>query len=208
MKFEKITDNKIRITLTLQDLAKNHLDLHSFMANSDEAKNLFFTALMEAEDKIGFETDNYDLHFEAFASDDGNFIITITRHKSKVMLEKSKQKRLKVRRKFSLPGSSNIFFVYAFDSFENFCMFVSSINDKKILSIAKKISLYEYDGIYYLLFDNINISNTFIKHFHLSLVEFSTYIDNSDLFAYKLFEFGKCVMKHNAIKTCMNYFCK
>ena len=33
MRFEKLNENKIRITLTNKDLEKKNIDFHSFMAN-------------------------------------------------------------------------------------------------------------------------------------------------------------------------------
>ena len=41
MKFEKLNDNKIRITLTIQDLAEKEIDFHVFMSNSIEAQDRY-----------------------------------------------------------------------------------------------------------------------------------------------------------------------
>ena len=41
MKFEKINDDKIKITLSSADLEANDLDLHSFMSDSSETQSLF-----------------------------------------------------------------------------------------------------------------------------------------------------------------------
>ena len=45
MKFEKLNENKIRITLNNQDLAEKHIDFQSFMSNSQESQNLFLDML-------------------------------------------------------------------------------------------------------------------------------------------------------------------
>ena len=41
MRFEKINEDKIRITLNHEDLLKKDIDFHSFMANSIESQDLF-----------------------------------------------------------------------------------------------------------------------------------------------------------------------
>ena len=81
MKIEKLTENKIKITLNIDDLDENNINLHSFMANSFETQDLFYTILDKAEKEVGFITDNYKLMIEALSSSDGTFILTITRLK-------------------------------------------------------------------------------------------------------------------------------
>lgn len=70
MRIEKITDNKIRITLNIEDLKEKNMDLHSFMANSFESQSLFLDMLEEADKEVGFKTDNYRLMIEAIATSD------------------------------------------------------------------------------------------------------------------------------------------
>lgn len=67
MQIEKITENKIRITLNAQDLEENNIDLHSFMSNSPESQDLFYNVLDKAEKEIGFITKDYKLMIEALA---------------------------------------------------------------------------------------------------------------------------------------------
>lgn len=45
MKFEKISENKIKITLTSQDLKDKNIDFHSFMSNTLEKQDLFWDIL-------------------------------------------------------------------------------------------------------------------------------------------------------------------
>ena len=67
MQIEKLNENKIRITLNLDDLKENNIDLHSFMANSIETQDLFYSMLDRAEKEVGFKTQNYKLMIEALA---------------------------------------------------------------------------------------------------------------------------------------------
>ena len=67
MQIEKITENKIKIILNIQDLQEKNIDLHSFMSNSIESQDLFYDMLDKAKKEIGFETKDYKLIIEALA---------------------------------------------------------------------------------------------------------------------------------------------
>lgn len=73
MRIEKITENKIRIILNIQDLQENNIDLHSFMSNSIETQDLFYDMLEKAEKEIGFKTKDYKLMIEALAVPERQF---------------------------------------------------------------------------------------------------------------------------------------
>ena len=79
MKFEKLNENKIRITLNNQDLIEKNINFNSFMSNSTEAQNLFLDMLEEAEEKIGFITKDHKIKIEALAMADGDFVVNITK---------------------------------------------------------------------------------------------------------------------------------
>ena len=89
MKIEKLTENKIRITLNLSDLEEEHIDLHSFMSNSAESQALFCSLLNKAEKEVGFYTKDYKLMIEAIAVPEGNFILTVTRLPEKEQVKKT-----------------------------------------------------------------------------------------------------------------------
>ena len=79
MKIEKLNEDKIRITLNLEELKNKNVDFHSFMSNPIETQSFFLDMLDEAEREIGFSTENYRIAIEALAMSNGNFIFTVTR---------------------------------------------------------------------------------------------------------------------------------
>ena len=205
MRFEKLNENKIRITLTNQDLIKKNVDFHSFMANPIESQDLFFDMLDEAEKEIGFVTKDYKIRIEALQIAGGDFVLTITR--SLPENEKVQQKKkIHIRRKKLTFKESQV--IYCFNTFDDFCCFSNFLNtyNVKITNIAKNISLYEYKNNYYLIFSNINLNHTDLKKLFSTITEFATYVSNSELFTRKLIENGKIIMKNNAIKTSIEYF--
>lgn len=207
MKFEKLNENKIRITLNNQDLAEKHIDFQSFMSNSQESQNLFLDMLDEAERKVGFITKDYKIRIEALAMSDGNFILTITRFGKNIDndIKPSKMKKVKIKRKNLDMTSKQL--IYKFNSFDDFCSFSNFISKlDNFTNIAKSMILYLYNNNYYLCISNINVENDNIKQLYTLITEFGTYVDNSEVFGRKLAECGKIIMKNNAIKTCMKYF--
>ena len=67
MKFEKINKDKIQITLNLKDLEEKNIDFHLFMSNPIESQHILLDMLDEAKEKIGFDTNNYNIKVEALA---------------------------------------------------------------------------------------------------------------------------------------------
>ena len=207
MKFEKLNENKIRITLNNQDLIDKNIDFHSFMSNSQESQNLFLAMLDEAEKKVGFVTKDYKLRIEALAMSDGNFILTITRFGKNVdtNTKLSKTRNLKIKRKNLDMTSKQL--IYRFDTFDDFCNFSNFISKlDNFYSIAKNMVLYSYQNSYYLCLTGINVEHKSIKQLYTLITEFGTYVDNSEIFGRKLTECGKVIIKNNAIKTCIKFF--
>jgi len=207
MKFEKLSENKIRITLNTQDLAEKHIDFHSFMSNSLETQNLFLDMLDEAEKTVGFNTKDYKIRVEALAMSDGNFVVTVTRITPNIDIDSAipKTRRLKTRRKIADATSTQV--VYEFNNFEDFCSFSNFVSDiSKFSTIAKTTILYLYKEKYYLVFSNIDLNHPQIDKFYCIATEFATYLHNSELFSRKLIERGTLIFKNNALKNCIKYF--
>ena len=190
MKFEKLNENKIKIILSNQDLVEKDIDFHSFMSSSIESQDLFLDVLAQAEKEVGFITKDYKIKIEAFAMTDGDFIITITRLSQEYDREKAfNKKKVNIHRKKSNISLPQV--IYAFPCFDDFCNYVDFAFPqffRKQSSIAKSISLYSYNGIYYLLFTGINPLYPFLSKFYTSITEFGTYVSNPELFSHKLVE--------------------
>ncbi len=203
MQIEKLNENKIRITLNLEDLKEKNIDLHSFMSSSIESQDVFYDMLDKAEKEVGFKTKDYKLMIEALAVPEGKFILTVTRF----LPEKEQIKKVKVKRKSINP--ENAVAIYMFNTFESyieFCNYVKkSINNTTYLKFKKSI-LYKYNSKYYLCITINNISLKTFKSIHCSIIEFGTHITNSDLFERKLIEYGNIIFKTKAIDNCIKAF--
>ena len=205
MRFEKLNEDKIRITLSHQDLEDKHIDFHSFMSNSIESQDLFFDMLDKAEKEIGFITKDYKIRIEALAMAGGDFVLTITR----TVPEKEKtpyRKKVTIKRKKPSYEASQV--IYSFPNFDDYCLFIDLLktNNFNMNNIAKSIILYEYNHTYYLCFYNINLDYTDLKNLLSNITEFGTFVNHSELFLRKMNESGKVIMKHNALKIASKYF--
>lgn len=206
MKIEKLTDNKIRIIINLDELAEKNIDVHSLTKNNDKAHLLFQSILSEAEKQVGFKVQNCKLLVEAFSTSEGYVVFTLTKYKNEISPENS-SKRVKFRRKAFSSSYKNA--IYKFNGFEEFCKFCTYCNTSKLSDLkdfAKNIALYEYKDLYYLVFSNINIEFKYTNLFYTSISEFSNLISNSLIFKSKLDEHGKVIFKGNAIKNGIKYF--
>ena len=201
MQIEKLNENKIRITLNLEDLKEKNIDLHSFMSSSIESQDLFYDMLDKAEKEIGFKTKNYKLMIEALAIPEGNFVLTVTRFLS----EKEENKKLKVKRKNICPEDNlSIYRFNTFDDYLGFCNYIQKHLNSTTYTQLEQTSLYKYNSKYYLCINNICLGN--FKYIHYSIIEFAAYITNSSLFERKLIEYGKVIFKTNAINECIKAF--
>lgn len=204
MKIEKLTEDKIRITLNLEDLKSKNIDLHSFMANSQETQDLFIEMLDEVEKEIGFITKNYKLSIEAIAMQNGNFILTITR---------LSETNLALHRKVHIKRKSiNMIYpiiIYQFDTFDDFCLLCDFIKNNehinKVTSCLGNISLYYYKN-YYLVMEDIHLDLQPLKNICSIFSEFGKYVHNANLFEKKLQEYGNVIIKENAINTVIDRY--
>lgn len=206
MKFEKLNENKIRITLTIQDLAEKEIDFHVFMSNSAEAQDVLLDMLEQAKKETGFDPEDYNLKVEALVMADTNFIFTITKLPPE---EKSKisKRKFTVKRKNIVPSSTQAVYCFnSFDDFNDFLVFLSKNTLFNYKKLAKSITLYEYKEKYYLLMNNINTEFIDKIKFYTCITEFAKCVTNSKVFASKLKECGTLIMKNNALEIGLKHF--
>lgn len=207
MKLEKITDNKIRIILNIDELEEAHSSIEMVMSNSFQNQSFFLSILNKAEKELDFNTDNCKLLIEAFSNIDDFLIFTITKFQEQEGLNNKKNNRIKkpiIRKK--LDQTENL--IYAFSSFDTFCDFTSYINNSpkiNISNLAKNIKLYYYKNNYYIIILGIQDEKAF-KNINFRISEFGKNIPFSSQFSAKINEHGKLIMKHNALKIANKYF--
>ena len=198
MKFEILSDNKIKIILNIKELEEKNIDFHSFMANSLESQHIFLEILKQAEKETGFITHNYNVHIETFATSDGTFIFTVTKISK---IDSAKKKKVVYKRK--IIKSSNKLIVYLFNSFDDYCDFCAFIGKHFSNFCLKNATLLSYNSNYYLILHDIKQIDS--KRFLSCISEFANMCDNSELFINKLLEYGDKLIPEDAIEIGIRY---
>lgn len=197
MKIEKLAEDKIKITITIDDLQARNIDLYSFVYNSPESQDLFWDVMNEAEKEYGFNVDDSMIYVEASTSGSGNFtfIVTKTKEKPVVKFNTSKQTRdvIKLKRK-KIP-----YFIknglYKFENFDDVCAFCKTADINSILDTK----LYSYNDNYYLKAGMMPAT---------SILEYADIEKTSALMESRLLEYGNVIIENDVINTINNFFNK
>lgn len=204
MKIEKINDDKIKITFDYIDLQENNIDFHSFMANSTQTQALFLKILDQAEESLGFNTDQYKLEINTLALSNGIFILIVTR-----LQKETKKKVVHVHTKRKSNINNPTFSIYKFNSFDNFisfCQFIVQNSDVNLLKVLENNnSLFKYNSQYFFAISTTTM-NIKQKEFLFSCItEFAKFVTNSKIFLAKLKENTTCFLDKNAINSVIHY---
>lgn len=200
MKIEKLSDNKIRVIFSIQELEKQNIDYHSFMSNSIENKYIFSSLLCKAKEELDFNTDNCKVSVETFELSDGNFILTITKFNIKT-------KKLKLRRK--LNNLHNNSCIYKFSSLDNFCDFCNFLNTNLphiLEKLKNKNSLFKINKDYFLIINDLVLDYKNMGCFSSAITEFASFTNSSNSLISKFIENSKCIIKDNAVHSCLSFF--
>ena len=203
-------ENKIRITLDMNDLAEKHIDFHEFMSNPINSQSFFLDVLDQAEKEIGFITKDCQIKLEALATSSGNFVLTVTRILPSTNTDSLKRK-VKVKRKSTSNIKCNNCAIFAFDTFDDFYDYGVSLTSnlsKKSEDLIENTKLYLYNNTYYLIIDKLPDNLEFVKLFSSSLLEFGKFVSDSNTYKNKIIECGEVVIKKHAILCCSNKFRK
>lgn len=197
MKIEKLTEDKIKITITMDDLEARNIDLDSFIYNSPASQDLFWDLMIEAEKEYGFNVNDSMIYVEASASNSGNFTFIVTKTEEKppfkISTPKYSKDSVKLKRK-KIP----YFFkngIYKFETFDDVCAFCKNAHGKNIL----ETSLYSYGNNYYLKAGMIPAT---------SILEYAEVVKSTSLIESRIKEFGNLIIENDVITTINSYFNK
>lgn len=203
MKFEKLSEYKLRVTVSNDELLENsNGDLDNFMSNPSKARKSFLEILDKAEDEVGFHIDNNRIRIDAKSMYNGDFIFTITK-----LIPKSKNSR-KVK-PLKIPVQKDNTLVYNFvdiEHFFNFCNFLKAQKINRLREFCKTIELYKYNGSYALICLNINQNYRYLGKLYSGITEFGNFLTSQESVAMLIKEHGSLVISHNAIYTSQKNF--
>lgn len=199
MKIEKLNDDKIKITLSVDDLAERNIDIQSFIYNSPESQDMFWDMMQEAEQKYGFNVDESMIYVEASSAGAGIFTLTVTKTTGSLNLPASKSKtklkkgNFKLKRKVTSIQLENS--IYIFSSFDDICEFCNAVDCSKI----QNNSLYKLNEQYYLKVSNMPFN---------SILEFATLDNSPELTFARIQEYGSIISEEEALQKISLHFTK
>lgn len=205
MKFEKISENKLKVTLDYSEIPNNS-DLEKFMEDSSNARETFLNILNIANYEVGFNTQDYKIKIDAKSLLNGDFVLFITK-----LVKLHSNVAAHTRKQVKPVLKNNIYSTYCFENFDDFCNFCKHLKLSSIspnATIAKSIQLYSYCKKYYLVLYLINTKYRKLSKFYTTITEFSKYYSSSKLFIATLREKASLVIDNSAIAICQKYFIK
>ncbi len=205
MRIEKINDNVLRVTITLNDLEERNIDLGSLNYNSPAAQELFWDMMEKAEEEYGFASGESQLIFEASPENEDGFVVTITKvdidgeFESIQKYIKSKYKNSELKQKKRKSKVCSAIKIYCFDSIDDVCRLT-----RRITPIYQgESTLFRYRDSYYLLLSG-NSANS--QALEVIMCEYSVLVGNPGFFEGYLNEYGDKIIQDNAIETLNTYF--
>jgi len=208
MKIERIGENMIKITLSVDDLEERNIDLESLNYNSPAAQELFWDMMEQVEDQLGFSLSDSQFIIEPVPDIDEGFIITIARMDDEGDFEsiqkyiKSKIKKSELKAKRRTRRIYSTLLIYAFNNIEDLRQLSKNISP----IYNGESSLYKHENTYYLVLLRSNFTVSDKKKLETMLSEFGTKITNVNFFEGYLNEYGSKLVEDNAIDVINNYF--
>jgi adapter protein MecA 1/2 len=208
MKIEKINENMIKVTISLNDLEERHIDLNALNYNSPAAQELFWDMMEQAEEQFGFNLSDSQLIIEPIPDSNEGFIITITKLDEdgdfesiqKYIKSKLKKSDLKIKKKSRKICSTVI--IYSFYSIDDVC----ALSKKMESMYSGDSTLYKCKDTYYLAMTRSGLAPTDSKVFEIYLNEYGKKVSNINFFEGYLNEYGEKIIDSNALEILRKYF--
>ncbi len=194
MKFEKLNDTKIKISVSMHDMEQNNVSIQNLFSNSEPSQKLLQNILKMAESEIDFKVNDSQLLIEATLTSDEECIFIIT----------------KLQESFSNPPKNNNF-IFKFDNFDNFinlCTFLNNFSDLNLKDFSQNFSLILYNNTYYLYNSDVEKFSVLLDYMKNVFAEFGTNVSDSPSIHGILNEYGKVIFEKNAIIKCIYLFIK
>lgn len=200
MKVELINKNKVKITLTFDELKKRKLSLDDIQKDASTILDLI-EELDLTDDFLIDDTSNLIIETN---SDNNSLIVTITKIddlpelKKYSLLENTKKNKTTSLKNNNITYKvdSNIFYFDSMDSILDMCN-----HSKQEKLFFGKNSLYKYNNSYFIIFSPYSTKNVkFLKTFVI-LSEYCHKYYSLDMFSTLVKEKARLIIENNALQT-------
>ncbi|MFD6440362.1 genetic competence negative regulator [Peribacillus sp. NPDC060186] len=190
MKLERLTNNKIKIFLTLDDLIDRGITKEDILGNSLKVHKLFQDMVEEACEELSFKMSG-SIAIEIFSLPAQGLIIIVTKEEEELLTDEEEFLDLQVK----IDDFPHI--LYVFNEFEDIVQLSHRLSYHGLLNST----LYHYEGRYYLLIENVK-DTTYDMVISLA----AEYGHASTLTLYRINEYGTCIIEKEAIHVLISHF--
>ncbi|MCK9479353.1 MAG: adaptor protein MecA [Firmicutes bacterium] len=203
MKIERIAPNKIKITLSIEDLKEWDINFENLTHNSPEAQELFWNLIRRAETEAGFSAEGSQLVVEAMPIKNDGFVMIITKveeddNNAQRYIRPKIKRDVRPKKRVRIVSNPLIF---QFENLEDVISACKSIKSR----FTGESTLYKHKDSYYLM---LNILNDFVaEDIDVMLADFAqkeTY--GVALKAGELAEHGLLLIESNTVGTMCTHF--
>ncbi|MBQ7033980.1 MAG: adaptor protein MecA [Clostridia bacterium] len=125
MKIERIACNKLKVTVTPEDLLLHGLSFESFSADSPQVQDFFWNLIQKAGSEADFVIDEGRVIIEAMPMKNNGLVVILTKPDGNMPIEHTRFRRVRYRVKTPrLPQTQGPVQIYRFETFDDLCAFV------------------------------------------------------------------------------------
>lgn len=197
MKFKRLSDDKVQIIVSSEDLEKRDVKKWDLMPSSPRAQELFQEMLDQAYEECGFEVDSEtQLMVEAYPMTRDSLVITLTKvkHSSKETFDSDYDEDSEDfydeldEEEFAELESDEL--IYLFNDFEDIVQLCKILGS----DYQEQCSMYKLGKVYYLVFLN---PDSLTDHALGMLGEYSSLVHLSEAY---LLEHGQRMIENEAVQ--------
>lgn len=207
MRIEKISENKIKVLIDVDEAREWKVDIKSISSNTPEIQDMFRTAIKLAERDAEFYVDGAKLFVEAIPGKTDGFGMLITKVFSDGDLSRaidncSYKGKIKRTRLKAAPSAHSVIGkrIFKFTDFENVCHAADAIS-REFFGIS---TLYKFGDEYYMLL--IPQDRLSMLEIEKVMLEFSDRQEKTLISHGRLNELAEVMIKDNAVDVLAEYF--
>ncbi|MGM0751289.1 MAG: adaptor protein MecA [Bacillota bacterium] len=194
MKLERISDNKIKFSISVEELEQKGLFEQDQWKDSYMWHDLFEDMLDEVQGKFGIET-QMEITVEIESFDDQEICMILTLESEDDFSDWEEENGI-------MKSVNDHDVLVYFDDFEDVLNLLKRINElSKVNNRLVQLSIYYYENNYYLLIENLLECDSIILE--AICAEYGQY---SNISKYILMEYGRAVLLKDSIDKILFYF--
>lgn len=149
MRIERLSDTRIRVTLTTADLVGLDINIEQLRPDSKELHSFLFNIMETIKEETDFNPYNGQVVVEAMPSSEGISIVVSKIYENRQGITPGRLKKIKSVTPHIKKAAAEVFY---FECMDDLCGALAVLDEDALLNS----SLYRLDGRYYYVIKNVN----------------------------------------------------